>query len=93
MDLGAEGEDNLPGIGEGALVRLFEAAGLSDVEGTEMWARRRFDTFDEWWAPFEEGVGPAGRYLAALDEPRRQAVREAARALIPRRRSRSPAAP
>ena len=27
-----------------------------------------FEDFDDWWQPFLLGVGPAGRYVATLDE-------------------------
>ena len=32
--------------------------------------------FDEWWEPFTLGVGPAGTYVAMLDEERRERLRE-----------------
>ena len=43
-------------------------------------------TFEEWWEPFELGVGPAGSYTAGLDPERRAVLRE-------RCRDRFPAAP
>ena len=40
-------------------------------------------TFEEWWDPFELGVGPAGQYVASLDDDARVAVRERCRELLP----------
>ncbi len=34
-----------------------------------------YDGFDDLWAPFTAGVGPAGAYAAALDDERREALR------------------
>lgn len=83
VDPAAPTEHELPGAHEGDLGRLLEAAGLDNIEQTEMWVRLRHETFDDWWTPFEEGIGPAGRYLAGVDPDRRRAIREAARALVP----------
>jgi hypothetical protein len=41
------------------------------------------ETFDEWWAPYELGVGPAGAYVAGLDERGRMELREACRQQLP----------
>jgi len=43
----------------------------------------RFDTFEAWWEPFTLGVGPAGSYLAGLDEQRRRDVEQACRSALP----------
>ena len=42
-----------------------------------------YTDFDDFWEPFTLAVGPAGAYLAGLDEQRRSAVREACRAELP----------
>jgi len=72
-----------PGTREGHLAQLFAAAGLRDVESTSVRARLEHLTFESWWQPFELGVGPTGVYLAGVDDERRAAVRERARALMP----------
>ena len=33
-----------------------------------------FDSFDEWWAPYTMGVGPAGSYVAGLDDRGRESL-------------------
>lgn len=43
-----------------------------------------FESFEEWWEPYELGVGPAGAYVAGLDETRRSELRELCRARMPR---------
>ena len=40
-------------------------------------------TFEEWWEPFELGVGPAGAYVAKLEADQRAALRERCRELLP----------
>ena len=36
-------------------------------------------TFDDWWAPFTLGVGPAGAYVSSLDRGRMAELRELCR--------------
>jgi hypothetical protein len=43
----------------------------------------RFATFDEWWEPFTLGVGPAGAYIARLDEAQRDSLRSRCVQLLP----------
>ena len=54
-------ESELAGSRQGDLTRLFNAAGLRDVEETALTVRVEHPTFEEWWEPFTLGVGPAGR--------------------------------
>jgi SAM-dependent methyltransferase len=77
------GESHLPGASEGQLGEFFAAAGLQSVEESVLSVGRKYDTFDEWWEPYTLGVGPAGAYVARVDEETRARVREAARALLP----------
>lgn len=83
IDPGAEDESHLPGAREGDLGRLFTAAGLQEVEETLLPATVEHPTFEEWWEPFELGVGPAGGYTSRLDPEHRAALREACRARLP----------
>jgi SAM-dependent methyltransferase len=83
LDPAVTGESQLPGSRQADLTRLFEAAGLRDVEETELTVRVEHPTFDEWWEPFTLGVGPAGAYVAKLDPERRAALREQCRATLP----------
>ncbi len=84
LDPDADDESGLAGAREGHLAELFEAAGLRDVEDTDLAAPLEFATFEDWWELFTLGVGPAGAYVAALDEARRDEVKESCRRLAPR---------
>jgi SAM-dependent methyltransferase len=77
VDAAAPDEAGLPGAGDGQLASLLEQAGLVEVESGALTVSLEFSSFEKWWEPFNLGVGPAGSYLAALDGPRRLAVRDA----------------
>ena len=49
------------------LAALWRSADLEDVEVTPIEAEASYDDFDDLWAPFPTGVGPAGAYAASLD--------------------------
>ena len=83
LDPSVETEDRRAGVKEGALARLFGAAGLRSIDASELWVRLELPSFDSWWGPFELGVGPAGAFVAGLDEPRRARLRELCRARFP----------
>lgn len=76
-------EARLAGAREGHLAELFEAAGLHEIEETALSASLEHPSFEEWWEPFTRGVGPAGSYLAGLDEDRQAELRERCRSLLP----------
>ena len=76
-------ESDLVGSREGDLVRLFEGAGLSGVEGGVLTVRLHFTDVDDWWQPFTLGVGPAGSYVAGLDDAGREALRNACAEMLP----------
>lgn len=83
LDAEVQDESNLPGAREGHLAELFRGAGLRQVEEAALWATLEHPSFEEWWQPFTEGVGPAGSYLAGLDEERRAELRALCRARLP----------
>jgi SAM-dependent methyltransferase len=83
LDATADDESQLAGARRGHLGELFLAAGLERVEETELTVERSFAGFDDWWEPFTRGVGPAGGYVAGLDEPRRARLRDSLRATLP----------
>jgi SAM-dependent methyltransferase len=83
LDPDAPGEAALAGAREGHLVELCEAAGLRDVASSALTVRVPFPTFDEWWEPYMLGVGPAGGYMAQLDDVRRERLRDRCRELLP----------
>jgi ubiquinone/menaquinone biosynthesis C-methylase UbiE len=76
-------ESSLNGAREGHLVGLFRDAGLDDVEQAELSLTLEHASFDEWWAPYLGGVGPAGGYVATLDADHRDVLRERLRTRLP----------
>lgn len=75
-------ESGLPGAQPDALVELFAAAGLEDIEQHELTARVEHPTFEDWWEPFTHGVGHVGAHLQKLDDERREALRDRCRELL-----------
>jgi SAM-dependent methyltransferase len=71
-------ESGRAGVGEGQLADLLSRAGLADTESTALKIELEFASFDEWWAPFESGVGPAGVHLASVSDRDRAGLRDAA---------------
>lgn len=57
------------------LTGLWRTVGLDDVTGGELWVSAGYEDFDDLWAPFPSGIGPAGAFCAALDPERREALR------------------
>jgi ubiquinone/menaquinone biosynthesis C-methylase UbiE len=55
---------------------LWENAGLTEVEVSPIVAEAAYDDFDDLWAPFPTGVGPAGAYAAALGADAQTALRD-----------------
>ena len=72
----AEDESKRAGTRAGHLAELFVTAGINDIEQSELTVRLSFADFADWWEPFTLGVGPAGAYVAGLDESARQQLRE-----------------
>jgi SAM-dependent methyltransferase len=76
LDPGSEGEDERPGTRKGHLTELFQQAGIADVEETVLPVDVEDTTFDEWWAPFTLGVGPAGQHYQSLPADQRGAIEQ-----------------
>jgi SAM-dependent methyltransferase len=83
LDPGVEDESELAGAREGHLTALFDAAGLNDVEESNLAVRVEHPSFEEWWEPYTLGVGPAGSYVAGLEPERRAELRERCREKLP----------
>jgi SAM-dependent methyltransferase len=83
LDPDVADESQLAGARRGHLGELFEAAGIAEVEQSEINATLSHPSFEEWWEPYTQGVGPAGTYVAGLDRERRQQLRERCRELLP----------
>ena len=56
--------------------RLFSDAGFRDVRVEKVRRSRSIDSFDDYWAPIEEGIGQIPQTYHALGEADRRAVRE-----------------
>ena len=83
LDPRVHDESRLAGSTEGDLARLFESAGLREVEETALSVSLEHPSFEEWWEPFTLGVGPAGAYVAGLDSERRAQLVELCREALP----------
>jgi SAM-dependent methyltransferase len=83
LDPGAQDESELAGAREGHLAELFKAAGLHDVDDTELAVGVEYASFDDWWEPFTLGVGPAGAYAAGLEAVRLEQLKDRCRQLAP----------
>jgi uncharacterized spore protein YtfJ len=59
----------------GEIVDLLVSSGFDDVVETTLEVRATYTDFDDLWAGFLAGVGPAGSYCVSLDEDRRDALR------------------
>jgi len=57
------------------LTDLWGRVGLDDVDGGELRVSADYEDFDDLWAPFPGGIGPAGAFCAALDPERQEALR------------------
>jgi SAM-dependent methyltransferase len=76
-------ESDRPGTRPGELAELFATAGLEEIQEATLVARVEHPTFEEWWAPFELGVGPIATVLAELGPDRVARLREICRAELP----------
>jgi SAM-dependent methyltransferase len=61
------------------LAEAFKVAGLAEVHVAAVEIPTVFTDFDDLWSPFLGGQGSAPSYVATLDEPTRDAVRDAMR--------------
>lgn len=66
-----------------ALRAAFEQAGMAAVQVAPITVATRFKDFDDYWAPFLGGQGPAPAYACSLDATARDALRESVRARLP----------
>ncbi|GEL94425.1 SAM-dependent methyltransferase [Cellulomonas composti] len=78
----AVGEGILMAAIESRLEALCEEGGLRGLRTSDVTVTLGFDSFEQWWDPFELSVGPAGDYYAGLDDELRVAVRARAAELF-----------
>jgi len=72
-------ERNLRCNRAGELTKVWRAAGLENVEEVELEIRTDFSSLDDYWVPYNSGVGPQGVYNERLSAAQREALREALR--------------
>jgi SAM-dependent methyltransferase len=65
------------------LADLFQRAGLEHVEARAIDISTDFEDFDDFWAPFLGGQGPAPSYAMSLGEGQRAALRQRLRDGLP----------
>jgi SAM-dependent methyltransferase len=65
------------------LLQLFHDAGLRNIEARTIDVPTVFQGFDDYWAPFLGGQGPAPSYAMSLSEDRRIELRELIRSRLP----------
>lgn len=66
------------------LTQLFSAGGLGDVRCEALQISTRFTSFDDYWASFRGGTGPAPAFVAGLDPDRRAALGRRLETALPR---------
>lgn len=66
-----------------ALQHLFQAADLERVEVRSITVPTTFHDFDDYWAPFLEGQGPAPFYVKSLTDTQRVVLREHLQTILP----------
>lgn len=60
----------------GEIAALFSGAGLEDVAEAKLQVASTYTDFDELWAGFLAGIGPAGSFCISLSGDARAAVRD-----------------
>ena len=83
LDPEVDDESERAGTRRGQLARLFREAGLREVADGTVSVSVEHATFAAWWEPFTLGVGPAGAYVAGLDDATRAELRAACREELP----------
>jgi SAM-dependent methyltransferase len=69
-------EARMPLCRRGELGALGRQEGLHDVEEVPLTVALHFSSFDDYWAPFQLGQGPAGAYVATLPKDRQNELGE-----------------
>ena len=59
----------------GEIAELLDTAGLADIVETTLSVSSSYESFDELWAGFLAGIGPAGSFCVSLGDEQRAAVR------------------
>jgi SAM-dependent methyltransferase len=68
-----------PMMRPGEMRASFVEQGLERVEETSLMIRMDYESFADFWEPFDGGEGPLGRYVANLEAQRRSEAERAVR--------------
>ena len=83
LDPSRPNELERPGTRPGHLAELFAAAGFGEPEEATLSVRVEHETFEDWWAPYELGVGTTAGVFAELGSERVAQLRELCRVALP----------
>jgi len=83
LDPDVDDESRYAGVHQGHLVELLEAAGVREAEESDLSVDVEHPSFEEWWEPYTQGVGPAGALVARLDPDRQAQLRDRCREMLP----------
>lgn len=72
-------ERHLPLCAPGELEALWRQEALEQIEAVALELPLPFASFDDYWAPFLEGQGPGGHYVATLSDGQRAALADRVR--------------
>lgn len=72
--IAARDEGHMPLCKPGELAELWRRHDLANVQEAALTATLHFTSFDDYWAPFLLGQGPAGSYVAGLPKHRQAAL-------------------
>lgn len=61
------------------LAKAWTAAGLTDVMEATLTIRMDYESFEDYWAPCEGKDGPQAEYVATLEKPARDNLKDAVR--------------
>jgi ubiquinone/menaquinone biosynthesis C-methylase UbiE len=79
IDPAAPDEGRMRWCSPSELRELWETARLANVSTGEIVVDAPYESFDDLWQPFTQGVGPAGAFCVALESARRERLRDAYR--------------
>ncbi len=83
LDPSRPDESGRAGVNEGHLRELFAAAGIGSPEETTLTVAVEYQTFEDYWTPFELSVGPTAQLLSSLEPARLERLRELVRQELP----------
>ena len=83
VDPSRSNESGRPGTRPGHLAELFRAAGYDDLDEVTLTVSVEHPSFEDWWAPYELGVGVIADVFEELGPERVALLRRRCRELLP----------